>query len=519
MRRVTALTIAALTLVVFLPTLGNGFVHWDDPVLYLENAHYRGLGGTQVAWMFTTTLMGHYVPVTWLTLGSDYLVWGMRPIGYHLTSLVWHAATAALFYLVALRLIGAATRLSQPALRVAAAASALAFAIHPLRVESVVWITERRDVVSGLFFMLTVLLYLRAVDRHVVGRGREWPWHAAACATYALAVFSKSIVMTLPAILVLLDVYPLRRLELDWRTWARPSAALAWREKIPYAVLGAVAAIVGYWAQATGTTFTSLESLRPAARPLIAVHSVWFHLVKTLVPLDLSPLYEPPPHIAALAPQFVVPVVGVGALSVVVLALRRRWPAGHAAWLAYVILLAPVSGLVHAGNQLTNDRYSYLATLPLALLAGAGAGWLVSRDATTRVRRELRLGLLGVSIAWLLALAVMSSLQTQAWSDDETLWRHAVESQPECSICLVNLGAALLRRDATGPAIASLERALEIRPDRVKAHLNLGVAFSRLGDLDRASVHLRAVLARQPDNAEALRLLATVHPAMASTMR
>ena len=163
-----AAAVIALTLVAFLPVLGNDFIpNWDDALNFLYNPSYRGLGPTQLRWMFTTFHAGHYIPLTWLSLGLDYLLWGLRPAGYHLTSLLLHAATALAFYFLALRLL----RLALPptttpaALRCGAALAALLFAVHPLRVESVAWATERRDVLSGLFYVLTLLCYLKAVAR------------------------------------------------------------------------------------------------------------------------------------------------------------------------------------------------------------------------------------------------------------------------------------------------------------------------------------------------------------------
>ena len=158
-----------LTFAAFFPVLQNGFVNWDDYQNFLENPHYRGLDSTQLRWMFSTFYMGHYQPLSWMTFGLDYLFWGMNPLGYHLTNVILHAANAVIFYFVTLRLLSLA--LSNPALSggpgliAAAGFAALLFAIHPLRVESVAWATERRDVLSGLFFLLTILCYLRGKIR------------------------------------------------------------------------------------------------------------------------------------------------------------------------------------------------------------------------------------------------------------------------------------------------------------------------------------------------------------------
>ena len=214
--------IALVTVAIFLPALRATWVDWDDPINFLLNPYYRGLGWSQLRWMVTANVMGHWIPTTWLTLGADYALWGMKPFGYHLTSLLLHAASAAVFYLVARRLLALAVpEASALVVNAGATAAALVFAIHPLRVESVAWITERRDVTSGLFFLLTVLAYLRAHERPPAVRS-GWRWAALAFA--ALALTSKSIVMGLPLVLVILDVYPLRRLSPRLRDWVATGA-------------------------------------------------------------------------------------------------------------------------------------------------------------------------------------------------------------------------------------------------------------------------------------------------------
>ena len=212
--------IALVTFAAFLPTLQNQFVNWDDDDNFLGNPHYRGLTWTHLRWMWTTH-MGHYIPLTWMTLGLDYLLWGLNPVGYHLTSLLLHAANAVVFFFVVHRILTLA--LPSPserghALAVAAGFAALVFAIHPLRVESVAWVTERRDVLSGLFYLLTILMYLRACARGARGRG----WYWLSVAVFGCALLSKSMVVSLPVVLLILDVYPLRRLGGPSRGGASP---------------------------------------------------------------------------------------------------------------------------------------------------------------------------------------------------------------------------------------------------------------------------------------------------------
>jgi 4-amino-4-deoxy-L-arabinose transferase-like glycosyltransferase len=230
-----------LTLAAFLGVLQNGFVNWDDPVNFLDNPRYRGLGVSQLAWMFTTFHMGHYIPLTWLTLGADYLVWGMNPKGYHLTSLLFHVATALCVYAVVRRLLARAlpARTSAADVALGAAMAALFFSLHPLRVESVAWVTARRDVVSGLFFMLTLLSWLKSID---ASRAAKLRWYGASLVFFGCALLSKALAVGLPLVLVVLDVYPLRRLggAGGWRVRGDRDPLLldVWIEKVPYASSG-----------------------------------------------------------------------------------------------------------------------------------------------------------------------------------------------------------------------------------------------------------------------------------------
>src|SRR3990167_5419391 len=236
-RWLPGLLVTAVTLLAFLPSLQGEFLNWDDDENFLFNPHYRGLGWTQIRWMFTATHSGLYIPVTWLTLGLDHVLWGLDPRGYHLTSVVLHALNATLFYLLARRLL--ATGLAAPpgAVSWGAVVAALFFSLHPLRVESVAWATERRDVVVGLLGLLTVSAYLRAWRQGAGGRlHRGWYWAAVGC--FALALLSKSIAVGLPVGLLALYLFPLRRAAAPPGARAPHLAALA-AEKLPFLALAA----------------------------------------------------------------------------------------------------------------------------------------------------------------------------------------------------------------------------------------------------------------------------------------
>ncbi len=441
------LALSLITLVVFSPSLWNNFVEWDDQINLYENPAYRGLGAAQFKYFFTTMLLGHYIPLTWMTFGMDYVLWGMNPMGYHLTSLLIHAAGAAAFYLMALRILQKATTLGGAPLRIGAVIATLFFMLHPLRVESVAWATERRDVLAGLFFFLTLLAYLEMSDAS--GRRRRWLL-AAAGGLYVLALASKGSVMVLPPILVLLDVYPLRRF--DRRTLL---------EKIP-------------------------------------------------------PLYELPARVNPLAWRFILPALAVIGITAALVALRRRWPAGLTAWACYVVALGPVIGLIHSGHQLAHDRYSYLPTVSLVLLLGGVAGALAREAAAGAFRPGIARALAVTGMVAVFGLGVQSFQQIQVWRDSDTLWRYAIDAQPDCSVCyyekylrrfpsdadaLANMGATLMALGRPGEALEVLRRAGRIAPNSPFVQSNLGFAVGETGHPVESLAYFRRAIAIKWDMA------------------
>ena len=494
-----AFGLGLLTFAVFLPALWNEFVHWDDQVNIIKNRGYRGLGPDQLRWMFSTILMGHWIPVTWLTFGVDYTLWGMKPFGYHLTSVVLHALDVAFLYLVALRLLRMARTWPERARNVGAAAAALFFGLHPLRAESVAWVTERRDVLSMALFLLSVLLYLRAHDEPPSRRRLI----VLSVLSFAVGLASKSMIMTLPAVLVILDIYPLRRLRFEPGSWPTNRAVLF--EKVPYAVLGLVGAGLGYYGQQANHYFTSLDRYPLPARIAIIGAATLFYVWKTVLPIGLSPMYELPAHVGLLDIRFGAAWLAVLTLTAVAVILRRRCPAILAGWASYLVMLAPVSGIAHAGYQVASDRYSYLPSLGLALLVGAGLGGLLAYRGSARPAFVHTAA--GAIVALIAALGVLSWQQVQVWRDTGTLWTYAIEAEPTCSVCHANLGVWLNNNNNYDAAIHHLETALSLRPDRTGPRMYLGMALVNARRPQDGIVQFEKRLAEKPKDVDALVVL------------
>jgi Flp pilus assembly protein TadD len=498
--------------VAFLPALSAGFVTWADNENFLNNPNYRGLGWPQLRWMWTTFHMGHYVPLTWMTLGFDYTLGGMNPRVYHLHNVVLHALNAMLVYALALRILSLArsdaTEPSERSLMIPAAVTALVFAIHPLRVESVAWITERRDVLSMFFSLVCLSSYLRHVERGA----RVDRWYALSLAAFVCALLSKATSVSVPAVLLILNVYPLRRL--GGRTGFRGSTARrVYAELVPFAVTSIAIAALSVLA------LSPPAQLTVGAKLAVSAYSLAFYLMKTIVPTHLSPLYEMPRTVNPVAFRYVASGVVVVTITVAAWMARRRYPGVLAAWFAFLVIVGPMLGIVQNGPQIAADRYTYHAAPALAILAGAAvARW---RWPSTTVRALV----VGVPLA---ALGVLTWHQTLVWHDSARLWTRVLSVDPASSVAEIavgdlliaqgrldeavphyrrgvvldptfaggfnNLGVLLARRGETADAITQYAEAVRLNPSFADAHNNWGIALSQQGQYDAAITHFEKAI-------------------------
>lgn len=507
--------VAATTLVVYLPTLFNGFVDFDDQTNITENPYFRGLGPSYLAWMFTH-IDGLYIPLTWLSFAFDHQIWGMEPFGYHLTNLLLHVANAVLFYWLCVRLFVLARPGGRSGdiaahgwLYAAAAVAAGLFALHPLRVESVAWVTERRDVLSGFLVLLTVRAYLAAHGGRSGGAGdsgsaRGPGFATGAFALFALSLLAKSVGMSLVVVLVVLDVYPLKRLPGHPTQWMHHAYRRVWLEKLPFLGLGLVAAAVAGIAQRAGGALYSFEEYPLSGRIGQVFWALAFYLWKMVAPFELSPLYPIPIGWELLRLDVLAAAILVLGLSGVVVAGRHRWPAALAAWVCFLAFLAPLVGLAQSGPHIAADRNTYLAMLGWAAMVGGGLLALARREQAGGVAAGRARLALAVATTVLAVCAVLTWRQIGIWGDSILLWKTAVAANSSCYICQNNLGNAYLRAGRNDEAGPHFEAALRMQPGDADGRANLGNVALRADRVDDARRYFEAALTLDPDHSVSL---------------
>jgi tetratricopeptide (TPR) repeat protein len=514
-----SLALCALVVLAYLPSLRNGFVNFDDRPFVYENSHVQqGLSAASIGWAFRTIEGSFWHPLTWLSFMVDRQLFGQEPWGFHLTNLLFHAANTVLLFLALRRMTGAAWR---------SAFVAALFGLHPLHVESVAWVAERKDVLSTFFWMLAMLMYARYAGQSKVQspesiaaeeaaassiqgaesaiRSSSSPdatspvarhaslYYALALAFFICGLMSKTMVVTLPLVLLLLDWWPLERVRAD----VRPPGLKPWLvlllEKVPFLSASLVFGALTLYSQGTTGALRGVADYPLVLRAQNAMLSCLQYLEQAVWPVGLAVYYPYP----AASPAWIV-LLGMALLALVsVLAIlaRRGRPYVAVGWFWYLVTLLPVSGLIQMGGQSHADRYTYVPLVGVFLLAAWGAADLARRW------RHGRPALALAAIAIIGALIPATRRQVSYWKDSETLFRHALAVTRDNDLAQNNLGAALLGKGRLDEAIDHLREAVRLAPARTEARINLGIALSRQGKLDEAAAQLQAALSLAPNTA------------------
>ncbi len=469
------LVLALLTIAVYWPLHTAEFNNYDDQQYILDNPQIQGgLTRAAVAWAFTTGYAGNWHPLTWLSHCLDCQWFGLHAGGHHVVNVLFHTANTLLLFAVWRSLTGTRWR---------AAAVAALFAWHPLHVESVAWVAERKDVLSGLFWWLALGAYgwyARTTDR----RARGWAY-AALLGAFVLGLMAKPMVVTLPGVLLLLDFWPLRR----WTgAGAVPAARLVF-EKLPLLALSAGASVVTYLVQQQGGAFGDAPTPL-GARLANAVVAYVRYLGKLAWPADLAVFYPFNPELPTLA----VAGAGLGLLAITGFALgnARRQPWWIMGWLWFLGTLVPVIGIVKVGGQALADRYTYLpATGVFIAVVWGAAEWAGDRE-----RRRRALGV----VAAVAAAACLGLTRRQGgyWHDSVALFQHAIDATGRNSVAEYNLGQALLTLNRMAEAAPHFQAASEIDPTLWKAQNNWGLCLARMDRLTEATNHYATAIQLAP---------------------
>jgi Flp pilus assembly protein TadD len=490
-RGILAGALGLLTLVAFLPCLDNGFVDtWDDGPNLVENPYLRQFGWPSFAWAWSTFLLGVYQPLAWLIFFAESAAWGLEPWGYHLVSLLWHAVNAIQFFLLTQELQDRARPdLAAPDRTFGAALAAALWAVHPLRVEVVAWASSQPYLPCAFFCLLSVRMYLRACAQ--TGVRQHLKLLVVCWALFLAALLCKALAVPLPFVLLVLDVYPLRRLG----GGRAPGASLAARgvllEKLPFFILSGLFAFLAYRARLSLEIVTQTRSL--SARVAQVCYSLAYYPIKTIAPFGLLP-FHPVRNGANLGePLFQLCAVGVVGLSLIVLLMRKRRPGMLAAWVSYLLLLAPNSGIVRMGAMLIADRYSYIATMGGFVLAAGGIAELRTRGRSRRRNRAIAIA----GLLLLLALLPLSWRQCRIWRTSEAAWTHTtacfaedVRAAPNSADAHHHLGIALYYCGRFEEAIPEFRIALKLDPTLASAYASLAQALIETGRDDEAMAAL-----------------------------
>jgi tetratricopeptide (TPR) repeat protein len=455
----------AATFAVYARTANFDFVNFDDPDYVTANPHVRGgFTAGNIAWAFTSGDAANWFPLTRLSHMLDYRLFGAASGGHHLTNVLLHAIAVLLLFAFLHR----ATRR-----RWLSAWVALIFALHPLHVESVAWIAERKDVLSTAFAMLALWSYVRWAERPSRSR------YLLTAAAFGLGLIAKPMLVTLPAIFLLLDVWPLGR-------------GPRWREKIPLFLLSAASALVTFLVQQASGAVRTSGQFPVLLRVENAAVSTMIYIWKWFWPARLAVFYPYPAEIPLW--KAAVAALAIAVISAIALRSYRRHPYLATGWFWYLIMLAPVAGLVQVGAQARADRYMYLPSIGISIVLAWGAAELLAH------MPHARPALAALAAASCAAAAAVTWVQLDSWRDSRALFRHAADVTAGNYLAHHNLGVALAAMpDGANEAIAEYREALRIEPNYVRAHTDLGTAYAKLGRLSDAVSEYRAAIAIDSD--------------------
>lgn len=534
---------ALIAVAVYLPTLDNGFVNFDDHTYVSKNPHLRSPDIGFIKWAFGSLYPDNWLPLVMLSYGVDFAIWGLDPRGYHLTNALLHGLNVFLVMLLAAGLFKKVIPENGKVL-IACALVGAVFGLHPLHVESVAWVTERKDVLYALFWLLSLIAYVKFTSAGKAGR-RELYYGLCLCC-FLLSLMSKPMAVTLPAVLLILDYYPLGRLASGGRLFK-----VVLYEKLPFYVLSVAGSVVTIIAQSSGGRDVVTEASALPERLWLAVRALGFYLEKFFLPLGLAPFYPRPVEIRPLDIDCIGSLLAVLFITAVCIRFIKKRPLLMAAWAYFIITLLPTLGIVQVGYQAAADRYMYLPMLGPLMLLGGGAVWILKRPGGSG---NVMVYPVLASIALLaVVMSLLTVRQVRVWKDSFTLWNHVMRMYPEDAQPYAGRGKAYLDANEHGRALEDFSTAIELdsspsgkrysrlykhyvnrgktyfalkqnasalmdfetavrlRPEDDSVYYNRGVAYAALGRLQEAINDYVKAVSLKPDFASAYNNMATAY--------
>ncbi|MFZ2197103.1 MAG: tetratricopeptide repeat protein [Thermodesulfovibrionales bacterium] len=544
-----AFLVGIITFLIFLPSLQNEFVEWDDDQYVFENPFIRSFDSNFFRWAFFDFYAANWHPLTWISHALDYAIWELNPMGHHLTNNILHSVNSFLVVLLVARLIAAVGN-SSASVRtqehspertdppgagdsrftihdsrltlIAASTTGLLFGLHPLHVESVAWVAERKDLLCALFFLLSVMAYMRYAGNIILSlspvgkpsemalKKRKDPGQARmtepglrflnrhyllSLAFFILALLSKPMAVSLPLVLLILDWHPFNRIT-SFKTFRT-----AFIEKLPFIVLSVISSLLTILAQREAIELNEFAPL--SVRLLMAAKSLIAYLLKMALPVNLIPYYPYPQNVPFFSLAYLSPIVLFFVITILSLFAAKRQRAWLSVWGYYLVTLAPVLGILQVGGQAMADRYSYLPSVGPFLLCGAGVAWVYSYLANPGKHGPvLKLLCSASALSVLVSLSYLTIEQIKVWKNSTNLWSYVIEEEPGIPFAYNNIGIAFFKKEQLDKAIEAYQTSVALAPRYVKAHLNLGNAYAKKGLRDKALEEYQIVARLNPGSAE-----------------